>query len=241
MRRGVGRGRPRHGRALIPAVAASSDAPGVQPGEGGSQPTSPLHLWPEPDGFHLGTIDEANALLRDHHYLGPVDWGRLVVCQWAGGEIVGAMVWRSPTSRNLPADWLELARWCLTSDGGRYAGSRMHRAAVRQIRARLPHVTTLVSYSDPSVGHTGSLYRACNWRWRPTWHRLAPPPSGHGSWDGVTTQSVKDRWIFELRPDDRRDTALYLEPAYRRRLDEAAASLFLPPSAVTSAVSDDAA
>lgn len=200
------------------AVAASSDATGVQPGEGGSQPTSPLHLWPESDGFHVGTIDEANDLLRRAHYLGPVDWGRLVICQWVGGQIVGAMVWKNPTSRKLPTDWLELARWCLTPDGGKNAGSRMHRAAVYAIRARHPEVTTLVSYSDPSVGHTGALYKACNWRWRPTWMRLRPPPSGGGSWDGITSQEPKDRWIFELKPDARREAALFLEPTYARML-----------------------
>ena len=37
-------------------------------------------------------------------------------------------------------------------------------------------VSTVVSYSDPSAGHTGSLYRACNWIWAPTWLRLRPPP-----------------------------------------------------------------
>lgn len=175
-------------------------------------------LWPESDGFHLGTIDEANAVLREHHYLGPADWGTLVICQWAAGEVVGAMVWRHPTSRRLPSDgsWLELSRWCLTPAGGANAGSRMHRYSVRLIRERLPAVTTLVSYSDPSVGHTGSLYRACNWAWRPTWLQLKPPPSGGGSWDGRTQQAPKARWIFALRRDARRESFLHLDPAYQR-------------------------
>ncbi len=210
------------------AVTASSDAPGVQPGEGGPQPTSPLHLWPEPDGFHVGTIHEANDLLRRKHYLGPIEWGRLVICQWVDGEVVGAMVWKTPTSRKLPTDWLELARWCLTPEGGKYAGSRMHRAAVRELRRRYPAVTTLVSYSDPAVGHTGALYKACNWRWRPTWMRLRPPPSGGGSWDGVTPQEPKDRWVFELAPDQRRAEVLSLDATYQ--------PLFLAASAVRSAV-----
>jgi hypothetical protein len=207
---------------LLDAVTASSDAPDVQSGEGGPQPTSPLHLWPEEDGFHVGTIEEANDLLRRRHYLGPIEWGRLVVCQWAAGEVVGAMVWKTPTSRRLPPDWFELARWCLTPEGGLYAGSRMHRAAVREIRRRFPDVTTLLSYSDPSVGHTGALYKACNWLWRPTWLRLRPPPSGAGSWDGITAQQPKDRWVFELKPDDRRDSALYLEPTYARLIEATA-------------------
>lgn len=202
----------------IYAVAASSDAPGAHPGEGGSQPTPSLHLWPEADGFHVGTLAEANPLLAAEHYLGPVDWARLVICQWVGGEVVGAMVWKTPTSRRIPADgsWLELARWCLTPDGGENAGSRMHRAAVRELKLRFPEVTTLVSYSDRSAGHSGTLYRACNWQWRPSWMRLRPPPSGGGSWDGVTKQEPKDRWVFPVRPDHRRENVLYLDPTYAR-------------------------
>lgn len=175
-----------------------------------------LPLVAEEDGFHVGTVDEANDLLRRRHYLGPIDWGRLVICQWASGEVVGAMVWKLPTSRRLPSDgtWMELSRWCLTPEGGQYAGSRMHRAAVRELKLRFPALTTLVSYSDPSVGHTGSLYKACNWRWAPTWQRLRPPPSGGGSWDGVTRQEPKDRWVFHLRRDDRRETFLALDPTY---------------------------
>lgn len=176
-------------------------------------------LWPEPDGFHIGTVAEANELLRHHHYLGPIDWARLVICQWVDGEVVGAMCWKHPTSRRLPTGWLELARWCLTVDGGKNAGSRMHGYAVRLIRERFPECTTLVSYSDPSVGHTGALYKACNWRWRPTWVQLKPPPSGGGSWDGVTRQEPKARWVFELRPDADREAALFLDPTYQRLIE----------------------
>jgi hypothetical protein len=91
--------------------------------------------------------------------------------------------------------------------------------------------TTVVSYSDPSQGHTGALYRACGWLWAPTWHRLRPPPTGNGAWTEGKQQAVKDRWIFPLKPDDRRasvlpvsDTAVikampwasYCEPVWKR-------------------------
>ena len=153
------------------------------------------------------SLASANSLLAERHYLGPIRQGRHTFGGFAGGRLVAVQVWKAPTARYLPADgtWLELARWCLTEDAGPDAGSRMHKRAVRSLRDALPMVTTLVSYSDPSHGHGGSLYRACNWLWAPTWHRLRPPPSGLGSWDGVTRQEVKDRWIFPLRPDWGRD------------------------------------
>lgn len=87
----------------------------------------------------------------------------------------------------------------------------MHAAVVRHIRRCMPAVTTLVSYSDPSAGHTGALYRACNWDWAPTWLRLRPPPSGNGSWDGSTMQAVKDRWVFCVRRDSRRGEVLMVK------------------------------
>lgn len=163
--------------------------------------------------WRLGEAWEANELLRQHHYLGPMkSSGRLTVVGTRGPAPVAAMVWRYPTSRNLPAfgSWLELSRWCLTPDAGENAGSRMHRWSVKLIRDHLPDVTTLVSYSDPAHGHTGALYRACNWQWAPTWHRLRTPPSGNGDW-GTGPQAVKDRWVFCLKRDPVRDSVLAVD------------------------------
>ena len=139
------------------------------------------------------------AFLDAHHYLGAARRG----VAWS--DEYGVLVLASPTSRHLPNDWLELSRWCLV--GGENAGSQQWAQVARWLRMHHP-ATTVVSYSDPSVGHTGALYKACNWIWAPTWQRLRPPPSGGGSWDGVTVQSVKDRWIFPLRYDARRVTVL---------------------------------
>lgn len=183
-----------------------------------------MRLWPLPADavtWERASLDDVNPLLTARHYLGPVGGGvQWVFAGWIGADVVAAEVWKLPTSRHLPSDgsWLELARWCLTPEAGKNAGSRMHGWVTRYLRENAPAVTTLVSYSDPSAGHTGALYKACNWRWRPTWMRIAPPPSGHGSWDGVTQQSVKDRWVFALRTDPNRDNFLRLEPRYMREI-----------------------
>lgn len=167
--------------------------------------------------WEVGSIDEANVLLARHHYLGQVSprGGELVIIGSSDGVLTCAQVWRLPTARMLPNDgtWLELSRWCLTPAAGPNAGSRQHRAAVRVIRADRPEVTTLVSYSDPSHGHTGSLYRACNWEWWPTWHRLRTPPTGNGAWQEGKAQAVKDRWLFEVRPDPRRAAVVRIDDA----------------------------
>lgn len=142
-------------------------------------------------------IGYAKPILAKHHYLKSTSRGT------AWMHELGCIVISSPTSRMLPATWLELSRWCIVSRE-KNAGSKMWREFVRDVKSRFPECTTIVSYSDPSVGHDGALYRACNWLWAPTWHRLRPPPSQNGKWKTDKTQSVKDRWVFLLRPDHER-------------------------------------
>lgn len=137
------------------------------------------------------------SILSKHHYLGSTTRGS------AWFDRRGVLVFASPTSRRLPSSWLDLTRWCILSRE-KNAGSMQWAVVKKALLEKFPEVTTVVSYSDPSQGHSGSLYRACNWWWAPTWHRLRPPPTGQGTWDGVTVQAVKDRWIFPLRPDPAR-------------------------------------
>jgi hypothetical protein len=177
----------------------------------------PTLLFPEEGELRWrpGSVDEASALLAIRHYLGPIDRALHVVVGVRGAVLVACQVWDPPTSRRLPADgsWVELSRWCLTPEAGKDAGTRMHAWAVRWLRREAPRATTLVSYSDPSQGHTGALYRACNWSWAPTWHRLRPPPTGQGDWGGAGKQEAKDRWVFALRRDARRAGLLRVDDA----------------------------
>lgn len=147
-------------------------------------------------------VQTVGLFLDELHYLGSTGRG------FAWSDDDGVLVLAKPTARLLPQDgtWLELVRWCLV--GNRNGGSRQWAKVVRWLKRELPEVTTVVSYSDPAAGHTGAVYKAANWQWAPTWHRLYPPPSGNGSWRDGERQSVKDRWIYVLRPDDRRDAIL---------------------------------
>jgi hypothetical protein len=141
--------------------------------------------------------------LDAHHYLGRTHRG----IAWS--DDLGVLVLAPPTSRQLPADWLELSRWCLER-GNPNGGSRQWKRVRRWLLANHP-ATTVVSYSDPAQGHTGALYRACGWLWAPTWQRLRPPPSGNGSWTPNQVQHVKDRWVCPLRPDPRRAQVLAVQ------------------------------
>ena len=179
------------------AVVQVARLPFLAEGDGAS-PIPRLH-------FTAADVAEVNWLLSSAHYLGPIGAARYCFAGWVDDVLVAAMVWRWPTARLLPSDgtWLELSRWCLTPEAGRNAGSKMMRYAVRCIHRCDPGVTTLVSYSDPSVGHTGALYKASGWEWAPTHHRLAvlagtPYPTGNGTWDGIEHQEPKDRWLYRI-------------------------------------------
>lgn len=174
---------------------------------GGSTPTLALH-------FTTAGPDEMRTILGCHHYLGPVASLRYGFAGWTDNVMVACMAWRWPTARMLPADgtWLELSRWCLTPAAGPNAGSRMMGWAARWLRRNAPHVTTGVSYSDPVHGHTGALYKASGWHYQPTHHGErfdldgVGYPSGHGSWDGNTTQTPKHRWLYHFTQPKQEDT-----------------------------------
>lgn len=143
------------------------------------------------------------------HYLGASKRSRL---EYA--DEFGWITFANPVSRRLPQDWLELNRWILVHR--KNGGSQQWKRVVRWLRDVAPECTTVVSYSDPSVGHSGALYRACNFIAAPTWHVLCPPPSGNGTRAG-RRQAVKLRWVYPLAADQRRAAILQLEESYRRR------------------------
>jgi hypothetical protein len=172
-----------------------------------------LAIWEEPSAPVVGTMRGSSArvasFLDANHYLGAAKRG------WAWRDEYGVLVFTNPNSRHLPPDWFELVRWCLV--GTPNGGSRQWSLVAKWLRSSRPDVTTVVSYHDPSQGHTGALYRACNWIWAPTWQQLRPPPSGNGAWDGETQQAVKWRWIFPLRKDPRREAVLSIKDDGLRR------------------------
>lgn len=152
----------------------------------------------------LQSVRETYQLLSDRHYLGPTK-----AAGFAWGDEFGCIVFAAPRARGVPHRWLEVVRWCLL--GATNGGSQQWARAVRMLRRQRPDCTTVVSYSDPSQGHDGALYRACNWLWAPTWHRLRPPPTGNGAWTEGKPQSPKDRWVYLLKPDADRERALSLK------------------------------
>jgi len=57
----------------------------------------------------------------------------------------------------------EMARLWIADDVPRNGESWLIAQSIKYIKRERPDVTTLVTYADPSVGHSGTVYRASNW------------------------------------------------------------------------------
>jgi len=145
-------------------------------------------------------LERWDSVLAAEHYLGASGARPREIYQ----DDHGVIVFAACSSRRLPSGWLELSRWCLRDR----RGSEQWAKAARWIAAR-SETSTIVSYSDPSVGHDGALYRAANWVWAPTWHVLREPPTGAGI-RGGKRQRAKHRWVYLIRPDSGRHDVLRL-------------------------------
>jgi hypothetical protein len=58
----------------------------------------------------------------------------------------------------------ELARLYLLDEVPQNAETWLIAQSVKWIKQNRPEVCNLVSYADPSAGHSGTIYRAANWR-----------------------------------------------------------------------------
>ena len=162
-------------------------------------------------GYGLVGIEEANRLLAGRHYLGSISSGVFVLGDRRDdGSLTQVQVWRHPTARLVPANWLELSRWCIATDE-RNAGSRFMGWVRRYLRAN-SKAPALVSYSELGR-HDGSLYKASGWNAAPTHHALRWQAdeigyaSGHGNWGNGPPRPPKMRWIIWLSKREQRSWA----------------------------------
>ncbi|MCS7301442.1 MAG: DUF4338 domain-containing protein [Fimbriimonadales bacterium] len=104
---------------------------------------------------------EVRAFLDAHHYLGgrgvPIYKHALGV--WAEYTLVGVGVFGRPCARQeCRPDTLELRRYCLLDSLPRNAESYCLSRMLRWLKAR--GYRRVITYADPSQGHTGGIYKA---------------------------------------------------------------------------------
>lgn len=110
---------------------------------------------------------ETEWMIR-RHYLGK--WPGVVVAilgLYRQGEPVGVIVFSLPPPETFVRygglTW-ELGRLWIADEEPRNTESWFIARAVRYVKRFHRDVVALVSYADPSVGHSGTIYRASNWR-----------------------------------------------------------------------------
>ena len=79
------------------------------------------------------------------------------------GAIVYALPPRETATRFGGVTW-EMARLWIDDRVPTNGESWLIAQSVKHIKANYPDVRCLVTYADPSAGHTGTVYRAANWR-----------------------------------------------------------------------------
>ena len=102
------------------------------------------------------------------HYLHR--WPGVVVLtlgMWHGPFIVGVIVFALPPRETMKRykvslAW-ELARLYVMDSEPFNSETWFMSRAIKFVRSNHPAVEALVSYADPSAGHTGVIYRAANW------------------------------------------------------------------------------
>lgn len=151
------------------ADGAAVARPLFQAGEGGSIPTSALHLQYLPIGF-----DTARALNALWHSVLP----NMHVTSSGGGPIpaqcyvaeydehwYATAIWTAPVNRELGKMGnriLELRRLAIAPPAPKNTASRMLSYMTRDLRKRFPTVEVFISYQAVDH-HSGTIYKAAGW------------------------------------------------------------------------------
>ena len=140
-----------------------------QPVDGGPIPTSALQFdarWRKNSVVCPVIRTTADWMIRAH-YLGK--WPGVVVLSlglWCFSELRGVCVFALPpreTAKRYGGITWELARLWVSDSVPKNVETYLISRSVRHIKLNRPEVAFLVSYADPSVGHSGTIYRAAGW------------------------------------------------------------------------------
>lgn len=86
-----------------------------------------------------------------------------------GADRIGALILGRPSAPAFNGigyavdKLLELTRMYLVDDTERFAETKALAMMRKHVRTWIPQVKLLLAYSDPSVGHEGTIYEADNW------------------------------------------------------------------------------
>lgn len=139
--------------------------------DGGANPTPALQFdseWRKKTRVRPGTIGEVKKFLLAHYLRKrPAIPLLVLVATHADRGELGCVVYSAPPrqadKRYGGVTW-ELARVYLLDEVPRNAETWLIAQSIRHIKKCFPYVKFLLSYADPSAGHSGTIYRAGGWK-----------------------------------------------------------------------------
>ena len=132
----------------------------------------------------------AERFLSKYHYLGKLHHGKyfaaildnqIIAC----AAISGCTRQESASKHGLSFNMVrELSRFCIHPRFNRKnLGSWFMARVIDSYKQKFPEIKLLISFADPTVGHNGILYRACNWCFdgmtKPSYHYQCGPLTWH--------------------------------------------------------------
>lgn len=113
------------------------------------------------------SVRDVDDMLRAHYLRKRPAVVVLAMMMFCDAFAVGCITYSLPpreTSKRLGGRvvW-EMSRLWIAPDVPTNAESWLIAKSVAHIKASRPDVAMLVTYADPSAGHTGTIYRAANW------------------------------------------------------------------------------
>ncbi len=147
-----------------------------QVGEASSILSTPHQLWIEECDF-----SEIIQIFEEFHYKGGHMGGGISFCLKAVFQdaVVGGMVIGKPRHENKYESSLEIRRMALLDSCPKNSESFFLAKALKIIKKKRI-AKTVISYSDKSVGHIGTIYKAANFKLIGE-----TAPSKHVFWNGV--------------------------------------------------------
>lgn len=115
---------------------------------------------------------EYRRFFSTFHYLGMNGRNGFTVGAYLAGTLIAAATFGSITRNQIatkqgltPSEMRELVRFCIHPDFQKHnLASWFISRATKQFATAYPDVKMLVSFADTTRGHTGTIYKAANWR-----------------------------------------------------------------------------
>jgi hypothetical protein len=119
--------------------------------------------------YKLVDINDARDFISNYHYLGSMGRSGVLVGGYVDGQLICAAVLAHPTRKEMytsmgfcKGDVLELTRFVISPF---VFNKNLASHFLSKLPKYVPSGTrALISYSDPSAGHLGTIYKAANWK-----------------------------------------------------------------------------